>query len=100
MTSNDASRIIWNSLSVSVCAAPGVRDGMGDAGARNVEPDPEHRFLEKLAVLAFRDGLRVRADEPDVMPGECAVAVQFHRNVERRLSAHCRQDRVRFFPLE
>ena len=73
---------------------------MRDAGARDVEPDPQHRFLEKLAVFAFRDGLRVRADQFHVVPHQGAVAIQFHGNIERGLASHRRQDRVRFFPRE
>ena len=77
-----------------------VLDRMRDTGAGDIEPDPQHRFLEKLPVFAFRDGLRVRADEFHVVPGQRAVAVQLHGNVERGLAAHRRQDRVRFFPGE
>ena len=46
---------------------------MGDARARNVEPDPQHRFLEKLAVFALGDGLRVCADQLHVVLVENAV---------------------------
>ena len=73
---------------------------MRDAGARHIEPDPQHRFLEKLAIFALRDRLRVRADQLHVMPRERAVAVQLHRGVQRRLAAHRRQNRVRLFALE
>ena len=73
---------------------------MRDAGTRNIEADAQHRFLEKLAIFALGDGLRVGADQFHVMPSERAVAIQFHRGVERGLAAHRRQNRVRFFPFE
>ncbi len=73
---------------------------MRDAGARHIEADPQHRFLEQLAIFAFCDRLRVGADQFHVVPRERAVAIQFHRGVERGLAAHRRQDRVRFFALD
>ena len=52
---------------------------MRDAGARHIETDLEHRLLEKLAILALGDRLRLRADHLHVVPLEHAVAIQFHR---------------------
>ena len=40
---------------------------VGDAGARQVEPDLEHGLLEQQAVLALVDGLGVGADHPDAV---------------------------------
>ena len=66
----------------------------------NIEADAQHRFLEKLAIFALRDGLGIGADQLDIMPNECAVAIQFHGRIQRGLAAHGRQNRVRFFAFE
>jgi hypothetical protein len=50
-----------------------------------------------LAVFAFCDRLRVRADQFHAVPRQRAVAIQFHCGIERGLSAQSGQDRVRFF---
>ncbi len=77
-----------------------ILEGARDPGARHVEPDAHHRFLEKLAVFSLRDGLRVGPDQSDIVPNERAIAIQFHGGVERRLATHRRQDRVRLFPFQ
>jgi hypothetical protein len=52
-----------------------------------------------LAIFAFCDRLRVRADQFDAVPRQRAVAIQFHCGIERGLSPECGQNRVRFFAL-
>jgi hypothetical protein len=53
-----------------------------------------------LPIFAFRDGLCVCADQFHAVPRERAVAVQFHRGIERGLSAQGRQNRIRFFSFQ
>src|SRR6266699_2352221 len=36
-----------------------IRQRTRDAGARHLEPDAQHRFLEQLPVFAFGDGLSI-----------------------------------------
>ena len=74
-----------------------IRERMRHAGARHVQTDPQHRFLEQLAVFAFCDRLCICADQFHAVPRERAVAIQLHRGIQRRLSAQSRQNRVRFF---
>ena len=80
--------------------ALGVSERARDPGARHVQPDADHGFLEKLAILALGDRLGIGADQLHVVPNERAVAVQLHRRVERGLPAHRREDRIRLFTFE
>ena len=66
----------------------------------DIEPDPDHRFLEELAIFALVDRLGVGADQLHVVPSERAVAIQLHGGIQRGLTAHRGQDRVRLFALE
>src|SRR6266550_4616873 len=106
MTANAASRIIWYSLSVSVCAGATVIESpvctpIGSkfsmeqtttqlsirsritSISNNFQPDAQHRFFEQLSIFAFGDGLRVCADQFHAVSGKSAVSVQLHRCVER-----------------
>ena len=80
--------------------ALGVSERARDAGARHVQPDSDHRFLEELAILALGDREGVGADQLHVVPNERAVAVQLHRRVERGLPAHRREDRIRLLAFQ
>ncbi len=80
--------------------ALGVSERARDPGARHVQPDADHGFLEKLAIFALGDRKGVCADQLHVVPDERAVAVQLHRRVERGLPAHRREDRVRLLAFQ
>ena len=67
---------------------------LGDSARGDGEPDARHRLAELPAVFGDRDRLRRRADQLDAVPLERARLGERHRDVERRLSAHRRQDRV------
>ena len=82
------------------CDAARVGKRTRNARAGNVQTDPQHRFLEQLSIFAFRNRFRIRADQFHFVPRERAVAIQFHRRVQRGLSAHRRQNRVRLFALD
>ena len=73
---------------------------LGDAALRDREADARHRFAEQLAVFGDRDRVRRRADQLDAVLLERAGLGERHRDVERRLTAHRRQDRVGALLLE
>src|SRR6266446_1288893 len=79
------------------CNAAYVGKRARHARARHVEPNSQHGFLEQLSIFAFRDRLRVGADQSYFVTRECAVAIKLHRRIQRRLPAHRWQKRVRFF---
>ena len=79
------------------CNARRIGERTRHAGARNIEADPQHRFLEQLAIFALRDGFRVGADQFHFVPRQRAVAIQFHGGVQRGLAAHRGQNGVRLF---
>ena len=64
------------------------------------EPDALHRLAELLAVLGHRDRARVGADQLDAVLLEHAALGELHRDVERRLPAHRRQQRVGLLALD
>ena len=70
---------------------------VGDAALRDGEADAPHRFGELAAIFGHRDRARVGADELNAVLLEYAVLVELHRDVERGLSAHRREQRVRPF---
>ena len=74
----------------------GLLHRVGDAGARHVEADFDHRLFEKLAVLALVDGLGLGADHADAVFVERAGFEERHRGVERRLAAERGEQRVGF----
>ena len=67
---------------------------------RNVEPDFAHRVFEQQAVFGDLDGLDRRANQLDVVLLEDAGVGEVHRQVQRRLPADRRQDRVGPFDLD
>ena len=72
----------------------------GEAALRDLEPDAGHGLLEQLPVLAHLDRAPAGPDEPDPEPVEDAPPAELDREVERRLPAHGRQQRVRPLALE
>jgi hypothetical protein len=62
-----------------------------------IQADLGHRVLELLAVLGLFDGHLVGADHLHAVLGQNALAVQFERAVQRRLTAHGGQDGIRTF---
>ena len=65
--------------------------GVDEGGLRRREPDPVHRLAEELAVLGLVDGVGGGADHLHVEFFKRAHAAERERRVERRLSAHGRQ---------
>ena len=72
-----------------------LRHGVREHRARRFEPYSVHRLAEELAVLGLGDRFRLGTDHLDAELGERAQPVELERRVERRLSAHRRQQRVR-----
>ncbi len=68
---------------------------IGEHRARRVEADLLHGFAEERAVFGLVDSFGLGADHLDVITFKHAHAAQGKRGVERGLSAHRRQDRVR-----
>ena len=66
----------------------------------HLEPRRADGVAEELAVLRPLDHVQARADQLDAELGEDAGLGQLHRQVERRLAAHRRQERVRPLALE
>ena len=64
------------------------------------EPRRADGFAEELAVLGPLDHVQARADQLDAERGQDAGLGQLHRQIERRLAAHRRQERVRPLALE
>ncbi len=71
-----------------------------DARARGLEPDVGHRAAEQFAILRHVDGALRGPDHLDVVFLEHPLAHQIERGVERRLSAHGRQQRARTLLLD
>ena len=70
------------------------------AASRGLEPDSMHGLLEGLAVLGLVDRLGGGSDQLDVIFGERPPLGQPHRDVQRGLPAHRRQQRIRVLPLD
>jgi hypothetical protein len=74
------------------------RAGLGERvavhAARDLEADLQHRRLELVAVLRLLDRRQAGADQLDPVAREDALAAGLERQVERRLAADRRQDRV------
>ena len=71
-----------------------------EAGLGHREADLGHRLLEAVAVLGGADRLDLGPDELDPEPVEHAVLGELHREVERRLAAHRREQGVGALPLD
>ena len=68
-----------------------------NCGFRIFETDARHRFGEQLAILShFNRGL-LRPDQLDTETLQRAIIRQRQRGIQRRLTAHGRQQRVRLF---
>ena len=67
---------------------------VGNARAGALKADLFHRLLEALAVLGLVNGVGRCADQFDAVLLEHALAGKIHREVERGLSAHRRQDGI------
>ena len=73
----------------------GLAQRVGEARARHLEPDALHRGLELVAVLRRGDRLGPGTDHLHPVALEDAELDQLHGEVERRLPAERRQQRVR-----
>ena len=73
---------------------------MGDSGAGNLQSNPQHRFLEKLAIFTFGNRLSVGTDQLHGVTRQGTVSVKLHRRVKRGLAAHRRQNCVGLFALD
>ena len=71
---------------------------MRDVG--HLEAAALHRVAEELAVLGAADDVDARADQLDAELLEHAGRVELDREVERRLAAERRQERVRALAAE
>ena len=81
-------------------AAFDLRNRLDDPRPRHPEPGRLHRLAKRLAVLRPVDRVVVGADQLDPEPLERAVVVQRLRQVERRLAAERRQQRVGALALD
>ncbi len=72
----------------------GFGGGRRDRAARHLQARPLHRDAKLVAVLGAADRLVVRPDQLDAMLRERAVLVQLLGEVQRRLAAERRQQRV------
>ena len=71
-----------------------------DAALRDVEPDLAHRVLEQLPILGHLDRVDRGANQLDVVLVERARRREVHREVQRRLAADGRQQRVGALALD
>ncbi len=69
------------------------------AALRHRQPDPLHRLLERFAIFGLVNGFRRRPDQLDAVLLQHPALHQPHRGVQRRLSAHRRQQRIRALTL-
>ena len=69
-------------------------DGVDDARLWRLDAELLHRLLEDLAVFAALDRVEVDADHLHAVPVEDALLRKLHRQVEARLSAEVRQNRI------
>jgi hypothetical protein len=70
--------ISGNTPSISAAACASAID-CDRARLSDIQADLQHRLLEKLAVLALRDGVGLRADHLDAVFLQDARAVELHR---------------------
>ena len=69
-------------------------DGMDDARAGRLDAELLHRRLEHLAVFATLDRVQIDADHLHAIAVEDALLRKFNREVEARLAAEVRKNRV------
>ena len=72
----------------------GLLDRVDDAALGRLDAELGHRRLEDLAVLAALDRIEVDADHLHAVLVEDALLRELHREVEARLAAEVRQERV------
>ena len=72
----------------------GLLDRVDDAALGRLDAELGHRRLEDLAVLAALDRVEVDADHLHAVLVEDALLRELHREVEARLAAEVRQERV------
>jgi hypothetical protein len=75
-------------------------DGVRNRAARHLQPGRVHRLAEEVAVLGAGDRVVVGADELDAEALERAVLVERLGEVQGRLAAERRQQRVRALALD
>ena len=73
---------------------------MRNRGARDFEPNFQHRILEQLAILRLFDRFELRPNKFALESIEHARFSQLDRQVQRGLAADRRQQRVRTFALD
>ena len=76
---------------------PGFGHGMGDFAFRAFNADFGHGITEFLAVFGFVDDFRLRTNQFAAVFFQNAGLGEFERGIERSLSAHGRQKRIRAF---
>src|SRR5947208_1735605 len=106
MTANAASRIIWYSLSVSVCAGATVIESpvCTPIGSKFSMEQTTTQLSIRSRITSISNSFQPTSDSSintsrtgeTSSPRARAVAVQFHRRIERCLPAESRQNRVRF----
>ncbi len=74
--------------------AVGIFQRAGDAAARRLQPSGGHGILEQLAIFGHLHGAQIGADQLDAVAVKHAGFGQRHGQVEARLPAHRRQQRV------
>ena len=74
---------------------PGLGHVVGHAAGRQVQADAHHRILETLAVFAFVDCLRIRANHAHAVFLQRAGLVQGHGAVQGRLATQGGQHGIR-----
>src|SRR5262249_16069530 len=72
----------------------GLGERMHDAALRHLEPDLPHRRLEEVAILGTLDRVDLGADELAAVPREDPGFLEIESQVQARLPADRRQDRV------
>src|SRR5206468_72470 len=110
MTANAASRIIWYSLSVSVCTGATVMESpvCTPIGSKFSIEQTTTQLSMRSRITSISNSFQPTSDSSirtsltgeRSMPREGAVAIKFHRRIERGLAAHRRQNSVRFFAFD
>ena len=88
-----------------IAGSPTVSSASTASSSERDEPAPRrsqadlvHRLPEQLTILGLGDRLLAGADQLDAVALEDTRAGERHRDIERRLAAHCRQQRLRPLP--
>ena len=89
---NDGRMIAGKPVRSTIASASSQR--LGDAALGHLDADLLHRVAEQQPIFGHLDRGDRRADQLDLVLLEDAELVELHREVERRLAADGRQDRV------